>query len=954
MTMSRRHRTQDANHVPAASDGRENNGGGAPPLDPPHDFRGKVPEEEAWFGSNLFFAWMRPLFGRAAYLKRRQAALQQQDLLPLPRIDHSDPILSDFEGCWKRAVEEYKQEEADPTSRKNRKKNKKRKQDDDDENEEEQQRTDLLRKAIFGVVGRRFLIAGCIKVLNTVLQFSFPLLLNAILKFIERTQSGEYSSDSPWYDRYRGYWLSALLFGVMASKALTENAYFFRVYRAGYQARVAVSTAVYHKALRLSAAEKQSTTLGELVNIMQIDASKIEMFIPQVHVLWDGLFQIFGYLAILYSLIGWPCFAGLAVMMAAGPVQGVIMKKLFGLNRDMVKYTDSRVKTTNEALQGMQSVKMFAWEDQFHKRIGVDRDHELSFLKRIAVLRGASRSYMSSLPGLVAVTSFVVYATAKSGADITASTLFAALVAFEQLRFPLLFYPMALAQLAQASVSGARVQKFLGMKEVGSGEIVAGRGSYSRDDAEGAGEIEINNATVYWSDPNVPIDMDETQHSKSSKSEPLTETEIESTNLKYPKAVLKSVSMKVETGSLCAVIGPVATGKSTLCSAVLNEALLDSGDIFVKGKIAYASQSPWILNATLRDNILFGLPLDQVLYEKVLKVCQLSHDLDMLDDGDLTEIGEKGINLSGGQKQRVSVARAAYAAGSSAADTIILDDPLSALDPEVASKLFHECIVEFMKGKTILLVTNQLQFLHYCDSIVALRHGRVVEKGSYDELISDKNGELKRLLNEHASKSQKSSQNGVERDKKDDTSKSTDTNAEISKDGSKREAKALVTKEERSIGAVSLSVYIKYIQAGGGFCLFAFVYLMFVLATLNGLASSIWISYWTSDAPEYEKQPEWFYLVIYAAIAVMLGVLTFIRAYALVRFGARASKNLHANLLNAVLRAPQSFFDTTPLGRIISRFSKDLYSIDIEVADMFDFVSYWAMRHKTMPSAPHL
>jgi len=623
-------------------------------LAAPYKYDG-VPEEKAWFLSHIFYAWMRPLFRRAMYLSRHDTALQHDDLLPLPKIDHGAPLLSDFERCW-----EQQQVDHDHVG------------DDDEEETDGEGKTDRLRKALFGVVGRRFIIAGFIKAFNTGLQFSFPLILNAILKFIEDSQAGVISDNAPWYDRYRGYWLSAVLFAVMASKALTENAYFFRVYRSGYQARVAISVAVYNKALRLSASEKQSTTLGELVNIMQIDASKIEMFIPQIHTLWDGALQICGYLAILYTLIGWPCFAGLLVMMAAGPIQGVIMKRLFGLNRSMVKHTDSRVKTTNEALQGMQSVKMFAWEEQFAKAVGVDRDHELSFLKRIAVLRGFSRSYMSALPGIVAVTSFVVFALAQSG-DVTASTLFSALVAFDQLRFPLLFYPMALAQLAQASVSGARVQKFLGMKEVGGGEKI-GNGTFTRDE-DGEGEITLKDVTVYWSDPKIP--MDETQHSKASKSLADSETDTESTNLKYPKPILKNITMKVEPGKLCAVVGPVGTGKSTLCSAVLNETLLESGQISVKGKVAYAAQSPWILNASLRDNILFGIPMDQDRYEKVLEVCQLSHDLEMLDDGDRTEIGEKGINLSGGQKQRVSVARAAYAAACSEADTIILDDPLS-------------------------------------------------------------------------------------------------------------------------------------------------------------------------------------------------------------------------------------------------------------------------------------
>ena len=214
---------------------------------------------------------------------------------------------------------------------------------------------------------------------------------------------------------------------------------------------------------------------------MQVDASKIEMFVPQVHVLWDGMFQIIGYMTILYTLIGWPCFAGLVIMIFAGPVQGVVMKKLFGLNRNMVKHTDARVEATNEALQGIQSVKMQTWEEEIMSRIAEKREQELKYLKEAAYLRGFSRAYMSALPGLVAVISFVVYALWRTGADISASTLFSALVAFDQLRFPLLFYPMALAQLVQAKVSAARVEVFLGLNEIAKGEALGG-GTFSRDE----------------------------------------------------------------------------------------------------------------------------------------------------------------------------------------------------------------------------------------------------------------------------------------------------------------------------------------------------------------------------------------------------------------------------------------------------------------------------------------
>lgn len=276
------------------------------------------------------------------------------------------------------------------------------------------------------------------------------------------------------------------------------------------------------------------------------------------------------------------------------------------------------------------------------------------------------------------------------------------------------------------------------------------------------------------------------------------------------------------------------------------------------------------------------------------------------------------------------VARACY----SDADTIIFDDPLSALDPEVGSKLFHECICEFMDGKTRLFVTNQLQYLRYCDKIVALGGGQIVEQGSFQTLMDDEKGEVRRMLEETGRVNADSK--SVRPDKKIEEEEK-DTG------GKKKEKDALLTKEERMIGAVSWSVYKKYIKSGGGFWRFAIVYIGYCLSIGNGLATTSWVSYWTSDA-DYSRHSEAFYLCIFFGLSVSLGLVTFVRSFLLARFGVRASETLHHSLLDSILRAPQSFFDTTPLGRILSRFSKDLYSIDIELAEQLDFFLFCSLQ----------
>mmetsp|Transcript_49579 Transcript_49579/g.59990 ORF Transcript_49579/g.59990 Transcript_49579/m.59990 type:complete len:805 (-) Transcript_49579:71-2485(-) len=303
----------------------------------------------------------------------------------------------------------------------------------------------------------------------------------------------------------------------------------------------------------------------------------------------------------------------------------------------------------------------------------------------------------------------------------------------------------------------------------------------------------------------------------------------------------------------------------------------------------------------------------------------------------MTEIGERGINLSGGQKQRISIARAAY----SRADIVILDDPLSALDPAVAQRMFENCLLGLMKNRTRLLVTNQIQNLKFCDRVISMRDGRIVEQGTYEELLAIEDGEVNRLMVELDSAGSERRRSSVMREDNDGTKmerdeKKSDVSAPILLKKETTEAKALLTKEERAIGAVKWSVYKKYLKAGGGYALFAFVYFFFVVTAVTNLLVNVVIAAWTSDA-SYERFSMPFYMGIYAAAAVAMGIVTFIRSYFLARFGVRASQFLHENLVSSILHAPTSFFDTTPTGRIISPFSKDMYGIIQELADYLDF-----------------
>lgn len=722
---------------------------------------------------------------------------------------------------------------------------------------------ELERRLIHALIAtcKRYIIeGGFLRFLNSVLQFSFPLLLNLILAYFQDVQSGVITKDDPPSVYYKGYWLSALLMGFVGCKALTESAYFHRMNRCSWRMKTAISSSVYRKSLRLASSAQQQTTLGEIVNLMQVDATKVEMFMLQLHTLWDGLFQIAGYMTILGMLLGPSCLVGLLIIFLAIPVMGKITGRMFGYNRSMVKYTDERVKTENEALQGIMCVKLYTWEEPLSKQIDQFRQEELASLRAIAYLRAFFRAYMSALPTFAAAATFLVYVYGTQR-SVSASVLFSSIVAFDMLKLPLMFYPMALAQWAQCKVSLKRVSLFLGYNEVN--QI-----GYSRN-TDAKGEVIVENATLYWHDPKTPLprsvleknksSLDSSDRSKSSaggsrrisfrkkaskSSLETPETVEEAELLVYPTPILSDVNIHIHTGELCAIVGPVGSGKSTLVSSILNEAVLgENSQVTLNGKVAYVSQTAWILNKTVRDNILFGLPLDEDRYNRVLDACCLRHDLKVLEDGDETEIGERGINLSGGQKQRISVARAAY----SNADVFIFDDPLSALDPEVAEKVFDECILTFLKGKTRVLVTNQLQCLARCDSVVALgKKGRVLEQGTYTDLMNDGNGEVTRLLK------------GITPSRRNLMKEEKPQEESIPKDGkvvTEKDNKKLMTKEERQTGTVKLDIYVKYIKAGGGYFIASCVFFMYIISTGTQVASSVWVSVWTADS-SYQRHTE--------------------------------------------------------------------------------------------------
>uniref|UniRef100_A0ACB8FBB0 Multidrug resistance-associated protein 5 n=1 Tax=Sphaerodactylus townsendi TaxID=933632 RepID=A0ACB8FBB0_9SAUR len=407
-----------------------------------------------------------------------------------------------------------------------------------------------------------------------------------------------------------------------------------------------------------------------------------------------------------------------------------------------------------------------------------------------------------------------------------------------------------------------------------------------------------------------------------------------------------SVAVDRFKGKLVGICGSVGCGKTSLISAILGQMTLLEGSISVDGTFAYVAQQAWILNATLRDNILFGKEFDEERYNTVLSDCCLRPDLAILPNGDLTEIGERGANLSGGQRQRISLARALYSENS----IYILDDPLSALDAHVGNHIFNSAIRKHLKSKTVLFITHQLQYLVDCDEVVFMKEGCITERGSHEDLMN-LNGDYAAIFNSlqlgetpHIEINVKKTANSSLKRPQD---KSTKPGSVKKEKLVKKDKGRLIQLEEKGKGSVPWSVYGVYIQAAGGPIAFFVIMALFVLNVGSTAFSNWWLSYWikqgsgntnltlgneTVVSGSMKDNPHMrYYAGIYALSMGVMLILKAVRGVVFVKGTLRASSRLHDELFRRILRSPMKFFDTTPTGRILNRFSKDMDEVDVRL-----------------------
>ncbi|KAG0275987.1 hypothetical protein BGZ95_008143 [Linnemannia exigua] len=763
--------------------------------------------------------------------------------------------------------------------------------------------------------------------------YIMPVLLNQLLNFIESYSSGKSQPVS------LGLILAFGMFFASVLSAFCVGQYFQTAINVGVEIRTALIAMVYRKSLRLSNAAKQSNTAGEISNHMSVDAERWLQAVTSLPMLVSIPYEISLALWLLYNQIGWSIFIGLVLIVVLVSTQGFIAKAYMQAKIKKMAAADNRMRLMNEILAGIKIVKLYGWEDSFKQRITMYRAEELDNLKFFGKLHVFMSTMFQSLPMVVGLIAFSVYATIGgpnfSPGEITPQRIFVAISLFGLLAKPIGLTAGMMNESASALVSTRRIEKFLLAEEIS--------GSNTEHISEVAKDlnipvVEIKEGVFAW-DPESHEDESEAESKKSLTPDSKdTAEEDESTDKKDIGPALRNINLEFKQGELAAIVGRVGQGKSSLLNAIIGDMYKRRGSVRLHGRMAYVPQQAWILNDTVRGNILFGNTFDQVRYDLVLKACGLLPDMEMLPAGDKTEIGERGINLSGGQKQRVSLARAAY----DGADLYLLDDPLSAVDAHVAQHLWKNLLGPngLLKDKTRILVTHAVQFLSDVDRIVVLKGGQVSETGHYQELM-DAGQSFYQLIKEysanhhhhhhhHNHKEHKDTDSTVEVNSESETDDSTQDGEEAAESdavATKDDKGELVAEEKMVEGSVSWQVYIKYVKSTSYKYALTVIGLYTLVQSIQ-IGSNIWLKYWVVNTASGSLTLAG-YLGIYAALIVAFVLLSALVTYfAMVLAIVRAARRLHERLLEKVLRLPMSFFDTTPLGRIVNRFSSDILSVD--------------------------
>lgn len=738
--------------------------------------------------------------------------------------------------------------------------------------------------ALCRTFGLQFLMTAVFRASRDGLEFAKPLMLKWLLSFLST------GDEAHWH----GLVIVSLILSAGVASDIMTRFYTSLAVNMGIRIRSALMLTIYKKSLKMSNSSRRERTTGEIMNLMSVDTDQFRNLVDCLHSGWAAPVQILIAVLLLYWELGASGVVGVAVLVLMTPVNIWLSGRMKDSQKEQMRHKDERVKLMGEVLTGMKVIKLQAWEQAFADILTGVRIPETAHILRVVLSNSCLLFSANIAPVLVSICTFALYVLVDDRHELTPARVFFCLSLFNQIKGPISELQRLTAPLISTRVALSRMHRFFSAPD---------RKDYVQQKDDAVNDISMQTASLSW-----------------DAASPIT-------------AFRLSVDLNVPTGSLVAVVGAVGSGKSSLLSAMLGETELVHGCVNIASRVrqkAYVPQQAWIMHASVKQNILFGRQFDDSKYKRIIKLCELESDLILLPAGDETEIGEKGINLSGGQKQRISIARACY----SDADLFLFDDPLSALDAHVAKKIFANVFSSstgLLKDRTRVLVTNCVAVLPEVDMIHVMKNGTIAESGNYEELMSSGNEFLSHATISDTTSSTEETPTGaplIERRK---------SVRELRQEVSENEEQGVLIQEEKmESGVVRMSTFLSYAKKMPVPLLIISFYVMFAACDV---AANLWLSEW-SDARMHNLEIDETAsdvvdnktgLSLYAGLSLSSALFLLLASVTLARSSVTAGNRFHQELLTGILRSPMSFFETTPLGRILNRYSKDLDTIDSQI-----------------------
>ncbi|KAF7834505.1 ABC transporter C family member 14-like [Senna tora] len=729
---------------------------------------------------------------------------------------------------------------------------------------------------------------GILAVIRLAVTFVGPLLIEEFVAYTTRKQS----------PTSQGLVLILILLLAKSIEVLSAHQFNFHSQKLGMLIRSSLITSLYKKGLKLSNSSRQAHGVGQIVNYMAVDTQQISDMVLQLHSVWLMPLQIISVLVLIYCFLGLSTLAALFGTIALFAYVLLSTRKISAFQYSIMANRDLRMKALSDMLRNMRVIKFQAWEEQFGSKIRRFRELEYDWIGKLMYSSGNSIGILWISPTMIAILTFG--AAILLGFALDAGVVFTVTSVIKILQEPVRSFPQALISVSQAMISLGRMDEFMRSRELDERSV-------ERDGKcdDNVIAVEIKEGSFSWDDEG-------------------------------GRESLEVSEMEIKRGDFAAVIGTVGSGKSSLLASVLGEMHKISGKVRVSGTAAYVAQTSWIQNVTIQENILFGLPMKSEKYKEVIRVCCLEKDFGMLEYGDQTEIGERGINLSGGQKQRIQLARAVY----QDSDIYLLDDIFSAVDSQTGSFIFKECVMGALRYKTIILVTHQIDFLHNANLILVMRDGKIVQSGNYNKLV-ESGLDFGSLVAAHETSLELL-------DSSDDYGQSSKQEESIGKINPQEEPKSshssnsfnkvasnIIEDEEKETGRVNFEVYKQYCTEAYGWWGGAVIVFMSLLWIVSIMLGDYWLAFETSKDGVFNPI---LFIGVYFAIGVVSCVMVMMRSYVVTHWGLKTAQSFFCGMLEGILHAPMSFFDTTPSGRVLSRMSTDQLFIDILIPMLMGLV----------------